>query len=54
MAESVLLNIVIISILIGAKLAGVMGAIVAVPVATALTVYLTERGYRREEKRATN
>jgi predicted PurR-regulated permease PerM len=50
MARTVGLNplIVIISILIGAKIAGVAGALVAVPVATALAVVLKELGYKTE------
>lgn len=50
MSRTVGLNplIVIISILIGAKVAGVAGALVAVPVATALDVVLSELGYKKE------
>lgn len=40
--------IVIISILIGAKVGGIAGALVAVPVATALDVVLSELGYKKE------
>jgi predicted PurR-regulated permease PerM len=44
MGKSVGLNpiVVILSILIGARLAGPVGAILAVPVATALAVYLED------------
>src|SRR3989344_2205279 len=50
MAKSVGLNplIVIFSILIGAKLAGIVGALVAVPAAAAITVYIQEKGLTKE------
>ncbi|MBI4090580.1 MAG: AI-2E family transporter [Candidatus Komeilibacteria bacterium] len=50
MARTVGLNplIVIVSILIGAKVGGVAGALVAVPIATALDVVLSELGYKKE------
>lgn len=45
MSKSVGLNslVVILSILVGAKVAGVLGALMAVPVAAAITVYLEDR-----------
>ncbi len=50
MAKSVGLNplVVIVAVLIGAKLSGVVGALMAVPVATAIAVYLEEKGYKKE------
>lgn len=49
MAKTVGLNplVVIISILIGAQIAGVVGAVIAVPVATGITVYLEEQGLKK-------
>lgn len=46
MAKTVGLNpiVVIVSILVGAQIAGVVGALIAVPVATAVSVYIFERG----------
>ena len=51
MSRTIGLNplIVIISILIGVKIAGVVGALMAVPLASAVTVYLQERGYYNKE-----
>lgn len=50
MAKSVGLNplVVIVAILIGAQISGVVGALMAVPVATALAVFLEEKGYKKE------
>ncbi len=50
MAKSVGLNplVVIVAVLIGAKLSGVVGSLMAVPVATAIAVYLEEKGYKKE------
>lgn len=50
MSKTVGLNplVVIIAILVGAKIGGVVGALMGVPVATALTVYLEALGYKRE------
>ncbi|OGY92482.1 MAG: hypothetical protein A3B31_01205 [Candidatus Komeilibacteria bacterium RIFCSPLOWO2_01_FULL_53_11] len=51
MSRSVGLNplVIILSILIGAKVAGVAGALIAVPFAAAVTVYLEEMGYKSKE-----
>ncbi len=50
MAKTVGLNplVVIITILIGAKVAGIVGALIAIPLVTAATVYFEETGHIKE------